>query len=360
MFYVTVTLGEYMKQATIVIPALNPDNAMLRLLEGLKKLNDYSILIINDGSNIECESIFEQAKRDFSATIITHPKNMGKGAALKTAFEHIIKSNIDGIIATVDADGQHSFLDIHNCIQSYIDGNVLLGVRHFSKEIPLRSYIGNVLTKLTMRTLTGVDVSDTQTGLRVFNLEGLKAIAKLKGDRYEFESTALITWKNSGFKFQEIEIATIYDDNNSSSHFNPIMDSIRIYRSFFKYALSSLSSSFLDLGLFHILVILLPFNSASKILYASFLARIVSGFYNYNVNSKFVFKSSNKFSGLSYIALAISQIVLSTYLLVLASNILGGINPTLLKVLVDTLVFIISFLIQKGFIFKPGVKHEKV
>lgn len=88
--------------------------------------------------------------------------------------------------------------------------------------------------------MTGMNVSDTQTGLRVIPMSQLPKLLTVKGERYEFEMNMLLEAKENNIPICEVSIATIYLDENQSSHFDVIRDSIKIYKVFFKYIFSSL------------------------------------------------------------------------------------------------------------------------
>ena len=84
---------------TIIIPAYNPD---FHLLDVVKELKDYNIIVVDDGSS--SKEIFDKLK---NVTLLKHDINMGKGKAMKTAMEYVYKNNLDDGIIFVDADGQH-------------------------------------------------------------------------------------------------------------------------------------------------------------------------------------------------------------------------------------------------------------
>ena len=77
-----------MEQITVLIPAYKPDEKMLTTLDELVKAGFTDILVVNDGSGEEFETIFEEVKKMPQCTLLVHPENKGKGAALKTAFRY--------------------------------------------------------------------------------------------------------------------------------------------------------------------------------------------------------------------------------------------------------------------------------
>ena len=94
----------------IVIPAYQPDNKLIKLIEKIHEKSDFRILVIDDGSSSKCQNIFDKAEQ--YATVLRHQVNQGKGQALKTAFDYIQQQNSYGTVVTADADGQHKIWDI--------------------------------------------------------------------------------------------------------------------------------------------------------------------------------------------------------------------------------------------------------
>lgn len=218
----------------VLIPAYNPDNKLISLIDELKSTNKFNIIVVNDGSDNEYQSVFNDIKND--CVLLSHKENIGKGAALKTGLKYIKKNYNDGIIVTMDADGQHTIKDAIK-ISEYCNEHkdcLVLGSRKLDKKVPLRSKIGNGITRFVFRLSTGVKVYDTQTGLRAFDISLLDKMININGDRYEYEMNVLLTFSKHKIPIKELTIKTIYIDNNSSSHFNTIKDSYRIYKEIIK------------------------------------------------------------------------------------------------------------------------------
>ena len=233
-----------MEENVLVIPSLDPDENFLNLLEEFKnkivqeKIN-MSIVVVNDGSSKNFNNLFEEIKNK-DITVLQHSVNLGKGRALKTAFNYILNEakNLKSVV-TADSDGQHLIEDIILCLKCSNENQntLILGTRNFmtsknlkeKNKIPFRSKVGNIATSLVFKYLLGLKISDTQTGLRAFSKEQVKDFLTVKGERFEYETNMLIDNKNLGYKFKEVPINTVYIKNNESSHFNPIRDSITIY-----------------------------------------------------------------------------------------------------------------------------------
>ena len=111
---------------------------------------------------------------------------------------------------------------------------LILGKRIRNNNTPIRSKIGNSITRFIYRLATGLDVYDTQSGLRVFNNSLVDYLIDIEGNRFEYEMNVLLKCATHKIEIREVEIETIYIDNNSGSHFNTIKDSYRIYKDIIK------------------------------------------------------------------------------------------------------------------------------
>lgn len=350
----------------IIIPALNPDEKLINLVKELKKSN-LPIVIINDGSKKECAEIFERLKLRFHCDIFTHPKNMGKGAAIKTGirycFERYPKSC--GYV-TADADGQHAAEDILKVAEALEKNpdSMILGSRNFGeKNVPFKSRWGNRITSFVFLISVGKKCSDTQTGLRGIPKEFTHICLSVPGDRFEYEMNMLLKFAQNRIPFVHVPIATIYLENNKSSHFNPVGDSVRIYLNILKYSISSLGSAVIDLVAFTILINLIFWKTSVGILAATVMARCISGGVNFMLNKHWVFKSEKGHGSemIKYITLFCCQMILSWSLVTAFSNL--SYHLTIIKILVDSTLFLISYQIQKKYIFskkrKDTVNNEK-
>ena len=141
----------------VIIPAYEPDEKLIGLVEKLNQAELLPIIVVDDGSDKAVYgSIFEKV-RELGATVLTHAVNMGKGRGLKTAFNHCI-NEYEGIVGvvTADSDGQHRVEDIQKCKEALLDNPhaLILGVRDFNKDgIPARSVFGNKTTSRSYRYL---------------------------------------------------------------------------------------------------------------------------------------------------------------------------------------------------------------
>lgn len=346
---------------TVIIPSLNPDEKLMQVVNSLIKTGFNDIIIVNDGSNKEHQTPFLEAGELPECTVLVHEVNKGKGRALKTAFEFCLENRkgIDGVV-TVDGDNQHRAKDILACTQKMEEEKnaIILGVRDFSgKDVPFKSRFGNRMTSFVFRFACGMKISDTQTGLRAIPFSYLEKMCEVEGERFEYETNMLLSMKTFGISHTEVPIQTVYIDENATTHFHPIRDSFKIYGIIIKFLFGSLSSCLIDLGLFALFQVLTAgLGKKLCLLVSTVLSRALSSFYNYNFNRKAVFDSKDKASNtvVRYYILCVIQMMVS-YGLVYAVNSLfsmGNVMTVVSKAIIDTLLFLVSFQIQRAWVFK--------
>lgn len=273
-------------RVAVLIPAYNPDKKMVDFVNQLVEAFEH-IVVVNDGCDASFDTIFNEVSD--KVTLLKHEVNKGKGRALKTGFEYVKdnKSNLLGVV-TVDADGQHTLEDTKKCVDQFIATGCkpVFGCRDFlsDTDIPPRSRFGNRLTSHLLKQFCDIKLSDTQTGLRVLPVNCLSDMLSVHGERYEYEMNMIFALKNLGLGWSECPISVIYIDDNESSHFNPIKDSMRIYKVFLGYFAVALLAFVLDIVLFTIFV---PYMdgivAGSKILggivLGTIAARVCSGLF---------------------------------------------------------------------------------
>ncbi len=341
-----------------LIPAYEPDAKLAVLVRAMAERR-FHVVIVDDGSGDAYERVFADAEP--FGTVLRHAINRGKGAAIKTALAWI-EDHFTGqyTVVTLDADGQHLPEDAARvCEAAETEPDALiLGSRRF-QNAPLRNRTGNAITRWVFRLSTGVRVYDTQTGLRAFSEKIIPALRAVQGERYEYEMNVLMCWAQDKRPIREIPIETVYIDGNTHSHFHVLRDSFRIYKEILKFSAASLASFAVDYSLYCILSALTGTVALSNV-----LARIVSGSVNYTLNRKLVFESKAGVgrSLIQYAALACGILALNTMLLWLLASFLG-VNRYLAKLLVEAVLFVLSYFVQKRWIFRkknvfPVIDHQ--
>lgn len=355
-----IDLTRFENQIALIIPAYEPDEQLPELIRVIRQDYKGHILIINDGSGHDYDTYYDQVK-ELGCDVFTHYRNMGKGRALKNSFNYAL-SHYPGLlgVVTADSDGQHTPTDIYRCMEMLYDNqdSLVLGCRNFTGDnVPKKSKVGNNFMNVAANLLCGVKVSDTQTGLRGIPAKFMAYLMDVKGERFEFETWMLIEAKDK-FPFKEVSIDTVYDSvDNHKTHFNAIKDSWKIVKIllevFAKFTFSSLSSSVIDIALFTVFCNIFISIPTYYILISTVLARLISASYNYIINYKIVFNSNQKHGKAlgRYIILAIIQMALSGVFVTGLVSLLPMIHHTLIKVVVDIILFMISFVIQRKFVF---------
>lgn len=335
----------------VLIPALKPARSLLEVMDVLGASDAVeSLIIVNDGSPAEFDAIFLEAASRPKTVVLRHAVNLGKGAALRTGMNHFLCNASPGsVLVSADADGQHLPADIL-AVGAQAEKNnreLVMGARAFSGEVPLRSRFGNDLTRWIFRALIGIKVTDTQTGLRAIPRALMPVLLRLKTKGYEFELEMLICAARARIPITAVPIQTVYLDGNQSSHFNPLLDSMRIYFIFARFLSSSFISSVLDYIVFAIVL-----STTQSLLWSIASARIVSGTMNFMVNKNLVFQSRSEWWRL-LVKYAAMEIVLGTVSLLFIRALWhrGGWSPYIAKPLVEIVLFIGSYAVQRNLIF---------
>ncbi len=353
----------------ILIPAYKPDERLVAVCRELS--GEYEVLTVDDGGGSDYDRIFEEAAK--WATVLRYEKNRGKGGAMKYAFGKIPELFPDvKYVITADADGQHTAPDIKKVADRVSEvGGLVLGAREFTGKVPARSAFGNTVTRAVFRLASGAKVRDTQTGLRAFGVEYLAEFASLPGDRYEYEMTQLMYAAERKIPITEVPIETIYENENESSHFNPILDSIRIYKviylnsTFLKSVTSSLIAFLVDFIIASLLQSYVftktPLISRPAILtgivtsysVSMTAAWVVSSLVNFIINKKWAFKSDKSLirSLLGFYALAAPIFVLKAFVFTPILE-AGSVSFKLTYFIVNIAMYLFNYVIQKKFIFK--------
>lgn len=357
--------------AVVLIPTLHPDHLLVQYVEDLESLGFNRILIVDDGSGTEYSSLFEQLDKHPSCQVIGYPNNQGKGYALKYGMRFILEQYPDAAgIVTADSDGQHAAEDVLKVSQSMVlyPHDLIIGSRDFKgANVPWKSRAGNYMTSFFFALLYGKWLPDTQTGLRGFSMSLIPFMLDVSGNRFEYEMIMLILASSRSINFHTVPIQTIYIEENRRTHFRPFKDSARIYvqlfKNFFKYASTSGVSTIIDISLFTLLdKLLLPLTGLDpnikilwgvslSVLIANSLARLFSSGFNYKANKSFVFQVDKcKGAFPRYIILASLVLMVSTTLISILSSLFTA-DKTILKILVDTVLFFVNYRLQRSWVF---------
>ena len=322
----------------LVIPSYNPDARLIELLQPLFARWNGPIIVVDDGSGPESARLFSLC-RDLGATVVAHEQNRGKGEALKTgfAFASSLTPRPVGVVCA-DDDCRHLPRDVLAVGRALVaePSSLVLGCRDFSvPEIPPLTHFANLCTGLAVQLFCGVQVSDTQSGLRGLPMDFAVHMCDEEAAGFEFEAAMLAEAERSGIPFSEVGIAYVNDPAAPLSEFRPVVDTVRILavmvELFAKYALSSVG--------------------VAAITVSTVIARIISAGTNFAVNRRKVFGA-----GVSARRIA-RYVVLSAGIMVASAVAVGwlspatGVSAVVVKPLVDFALFFVNYKAQQLWVF---------
>ena len=341
-------------QPVVVIPAYRPSRDLPKLVRDIAA-SDFigAVVVVNDGSGPEYSDIFESLRAVPGVQVLDHFVNLGKGAALKAGLNFIACNSPQSVgVVTADADGQHTLQDILTTAEGLCANphSLVLGARHFEGNVPQRSKFGNAATRWIMRAVTGQKLTDTQTGLRGIPMDFVPDLLRSKATGYDFELDMLVQCKYTSRPITEVPVSTIYIDQNRSSHFNPLLDSMRIYFVFIRFSAVSLVTAAIDN-----LVFVLALNLSSEILLCQAASRLAAGTFQYYANKTGVFhsKAHNTVALPKYL---LSGVVTGSLSYALIHLILrySSLSVVSAKILAESALFFFSFVIQRDFVFSQS------
>lgn len=344
-----------------VIPAFEPSPAFTGYAQQLCKQVD-CLIVVNDGSGAEYEPIFSKIQQLENVILLSYSENRGKGYALKHAYAYCC-AHFDGedIVVTADCDGQHAICDVLSVCkeaEAYPDSYVL-GVRDFTAQnVPARSIAGNTNMLRLLHILYGIQITDSQTGLRACSVSVGEKLASISGNRFEFETGTLIYAKRNGIPVREVGIETIYPEKGEEhiSHFRTVRDSCRVVTTLLRYLLPNIFVGVLtvvtDLGIFSLLTYrVFPQKTPGYTLIANIIAKVCASLVSYFVNCKYIFHHKTKRSAGRFYALWTGQLVLSYGNIYLFGHILGG-QLVLMKVIGDGVLALLTHSLQCNWVFQ--------
>ena len=215
---------------TIGIPAFNEEKNIGVIITKLKKVSN-SIIVCDDGSS----DLTAEIARGLGATVISHSKNQGYGAAIKSIFLEARKTDVD-VLVTFDADGQHRIEDIEKVLEPIISKNadVVIGSRFLDEktEIPrYRKFGVKVITELT-NVSTGSKITDSQSGFRAYNKNVLEDVIPTESGM-GISTEILIKVQEKGLRISEVPIKILYE-GDTSTH-NPVSHGTSVILSTLKF-----------------------------------------------------------------------------------------------------------------------------
>ncbi len=338
-------------QVVALIPAYQPAAALVDFARRLREGGFPHVIVVDDGGGAAYAGIFAALAALDGVTVLHHAVNLGKGAAIKSGLNHYCVHWPAGSgVVTIDADGQHRVEDalkVGARLQADA-GKLVIGARSFDGTVPLRSRFGNALTRTLFRVLVGVPLTDTQSGLRGIPRALAFKLLLIPTQRYEFELDMLLLCRHVGLQIVEEPIATIYLDGNKSSHFNPILDSAKIYFTLLRFSMSSLITAAIDNGIFIALI-----STGWSVFPGQVVSRGTASVINYLMIKNFVFFSDEDHRhALPKYVMTVIILGFFSYGMIMFTTEHFNISVPLAKILVETIMYLANFLIQRDLIFR--------
>ncbi len=208
----------------VLIPGYNVEPTIADVVR-VSRRHTAEVIVVDDGSRDGTDD----AARAAGASVIRHARNLGKGAALRTGFDYVLRGMYDAVV-TVDGDGQHNPADIPKLILAAETGkyDIVIGARmEDTQSMPRIRRWTNWATSRIVSGLSGQAVTDSQSGFRLIRVGVLKRV-RLRTTRYDIEPELLIQAARRGFRIGETPVQTIY--RTERSHINPLWDTLRFLK----------------------------------------------------------------------------------------------------------------------------------
>lgn len=223
----SVNIQEQMQEAKmcVIVPTYNNDKTLATIIEKILS-NTSHLIVVNDGST---DSTYSVLKRYPFLNVVHLKKNLGKGKALHKGFCKAIELGYEYAI-TIDSDGQHYPEDIAVFVSEYKKHKkplLLIGSRNMTQEgVPKRSSFGNRFSNFWYKVITGIRLSDTQSGYRLYPLKELAEHYFTTRFEFEIEIIVRMAWK--GVAVRNVPIQVLYNPTERVTHFRPFKDFMRI------------------------------------------------------------------------------------------------------------------------------------
>jgi glycosyltransferase involved in cell wall biosynthesis len=214
------------KKVCVLVPTYNNEQTLGKVLNSLLLFTN-QIIVVNDGSTDSTSTVLQQFPQ---INLVNYPKNKGKGYALRTGFRYAVKLGYDYAI-TIDSDGQHFADDLHKFLIKLEDhpAAIIIGARNMDQaSVPGKSSFGHKFSNFWFWFETGLTMSDTQSGYRLYPVKLLNNTNFITR-KFEFEIEVLVMSAWRGIEITEVPVRVFYaDKENRVSHFRPFKDFTRI------------------------------------------------------------------------------------------------------------------------------------
>ncbi len=215
------TIREHRRTA-ILVPALDAEPWIETVVAGCLEQSP-DVLVVDDGSadrTADCAALA-------GAEVLSLPENRGKGNALRLGFARLLEQGIDQVV-TVDADGQHLPEEIPHLLRACPEADLVLGTReHLFAEMSRLRRMSNRLSSRAISFAAGESIPDVQTGFRLYRRPLLESGIMIE-NRFEAESAVVVRAARRGFRIVSVPVRLGFADGRHTSHYRPLLDSLRI------------------------------------------------------------------------------------------------------------------------------------
>lgn len=223
-----------MRRVACVIPALDAAAMLSRIVGRIRVSVPHAIVVVVDDGSTDATA---QIASDCADVVACHGQNLGKGAALRTGISTALGLRV-GLVATLDADGQHPPELLPSLLAASDVADIVIGARsRRGTSMPAQRRLSNWLSSRIVRTLAGCLISDSQSGFRVIRANVLERIRPV-GDHFDFETDLLVRAGRAGFRIASVTIPTVY---GAPSNFRPVRDTLLLARALLRLSLSASS-----------------------------------------------------------------------------------------------------------------------
>ncbi len=345
------------------MPVRDPDESFVDYIQELVSNGIKKIIVVNDGSSDAFRPVFQSIAEIRECELIEKEEACGIAWAVKDALEYYLEKGYDkeynGVIY-IEERGKYSYADIER-VSAAMDENeasLIIGERVFDDGVEKNKKIGNRISIMIFSFLYGVRSKDPQSGLRGLPNKIIPKVMNIDGVEYQYMLNMIIEGQKHGIPVVGVKNEKVSTNSEVFTKPYPKKNAGFIYKNliihFIKYIISALVSFALDVTLFQIFVGILEPHHEAYILMSTIFARAISSVWTFTFNRKVVFHSNDNLwkSLLKFYGLVVIQMLASGGLVTIIFRAIRIIPEAVIKVIVDFTIFLISYKVEKQFIFK--------
>ncbi len=215
----------------VCIPAFNAEKTVGDITKRCLRYVD-KVIVCDDGSMDDTARIAKKS----GAEVISHTKNLGKGAAMRTLFRLAEEANPD-VVVTIDADGQFLPEEIPKLISPILENksDVVIGYRFDNvMEMPIYRKFGNKFLDKVANLASNLPFRDTQSGFRAYSKKAL-GLTNFSTDGFGADAEILVNLSTKGFRISEEKVSVIYDTGGKTSTNNPLSHGTSVFLNTLRY-----------------------------------------------------------------------------------------------------------------------------